>query len=244
MSVDKNRELVLCVAAAEWLAEQPPFPLITRNNIALASKADWPAIPLQFLERGRCEDDPTYRQLIPYVVNVFHHSDGRDGVMAYRRKSGGEVRLDAKYSIGIGGHINPRDATPDQAVTPLAEFVTAAYYREECEELPEWLWHEILPDEYEANGEIPTLPPPTYWIVDNTNDVGRVHLGLLYVHHVTLRENEDEVWQTLTTADVQLDGGIGRVVSPDELGDMYSRMEGWSQAVYDVLPALLTRPSE
>ena len=55
-----------------------------------------------FLGRDLAEEDPGYKQIIPYAV--FHH-EGR--FLHYVRGSkSGEHRLASKGSIGIGGHIN------------------------------------------------------------------------------------------------------------------------------------------
>ena len=58
-----------------------------------------------FMDRGEAEDDPSHKQLIPYAL--FHY---KGKFLNYQRgKSGGEARLHAKRSLGIGGHINPVD---------------------------------------------------------------------------------------------------------------------------------------
>lgn len=60
--------------------------------------------------RGEMEQDPTFKQLIPYVI--FRHTDdlGRVSLFQYTRGSGqGEARLHAKRSIGVGGHISSCD---------------------------------------------------------------------------------------------------------------------------------------
>ena len=64
-----------------------------------------------FLPRALAEHDPSYKQLIPYVVLrcgelVFHYTRGQ---------SGGEARLRALRSVGIGGHICAEDGetSPD-----------------------------------------------------------------------------------------------------------------------------------
>ena len=58
-----------------------------------------------FLDRAAAEDDPCHKQLIPYCI--FRH---RDRILHYTRgKSGGESRLHALGSVGIGGHVNPID---------------------------------------------------------------------------------------------------------------------------------------
>lgn len=60
----------------------------------------------QFLPRSEVETDPSFKQLIPYVV--LKH---RDELFHYRRGSAGmEKRLQALRSVGIGGHISEEDA--------------------------------------------------------------------------------------------------------------------------------------
>lgn len=58
-----------------------------------------------FRPRNQVEDDPSYKQLIPYCLFRC------DGVLFhYRRgKAGGEGRLHSKRSVGIGGHISSTD---------------------------------------------------------------------------------------------------------------------------------------
>jgi predicted NUDIX family phosphoesterase len=61
---------------------------------------------LLFLPRRQAEDDPAFKQLIPYAVLrcgglVFHYRRG---------KAGTEARLRALRSIGVGGHIDAADA--------------------------------------------------------------------------------------------------------------------------------------
>src|SRR5690554_1030040 len=53
-----------------------------------------------FMDRAAAEEDPTHKQIIPYCV--FRHGDR---VLHYTRgKAGGESRLHAKRSVGVGGH--------------------------------------------------------------------------------------------------------------------------------------------
>jgi len=58
-----------------------------------------------FKPRGEVEDDPSYQQIIPYVV--FRHGDRY--FLTHRLRASSEKRLRKQYSLGIGGHINPRD---------------------------------------------------------------------------------------------------------------------------------------
>jgi predicted NUDIX family phosphoesterase len=64
-----------------------------------------------FMPRAEVENDPTVLQVIPYsYVYGF-----RPEVLVYRRtKKGNESRLHGKFSIGVGGHINPIDNKGDQ----------------------------------------------------------------------------------------------------------------------------------
>lgn len=61
---------------------------------------------VSFRPRSEVEDDPTLKQIIPYVVFV---SD--DLVFCYTRgKSQGEARLHRLLSLGVGGHVAEEDA--------------------------------------------------------------------------------------------------------------------------------------
>src|SRR3954468_20424210 len=60
---------------------------------------------LSYRPRAAMEQDPSFKQLIPYAVLKW-----RDQVFAYRRgHGGGEARLRALRSIGVGGHISSTD---------------------------------------------------------------------------------------------------------------------------------------
>src|SRR3954467_10445027 len=61
---------------------------------------------LSFRPRAEVETDPSFKQLIPYVVlrcggELFHYTRGSQGT---------EARLRALRSVGIGGHISRADA--------------------------------------------------------------------------------------------------------------------------------------
>lgn len=112
-----------------------------------------------FMPRSEAENDPAFKQIIPYVL-LTH--GGR--VLHYvRGKKAGEQRLVAKGSIGIGGHMN--DA--DEGLFALDE---AAYLegvrREVCEELHV---------ETRFENRIAAL------LNDDSNAVGQVHLGVVHV---------------------------------------------------------------
>lgn len=59
-----------------------------------------------FVDRWLAEEDPTILQLIPYVVVIKNNK-----ILSYERKGGGEGRLEAMRSIGIGGHVNVEEVS-------------------------------------------------------------------------------------------------------------------------------------
>lgn len=60
--------------------------------------------------RGTVEEDPSFKQLIPYCLLRWHDADGEPRYFAYTRGGGQqETRLRAKRSLGIGGHISSID---------------------------------------------------------------------------------------------------------------------------------------
>ena len=112
-----------------------------------------------FMPRSRAESDPSFKQLIPYVLLVH---GGR--VLSYvRGKKAGEQRLASKTSIGIGGHINDGD---EGLFTLDEEAYNEAVRREVCEEL---------------NVQTGFRNRIVALLNDDTTEVGRVHLGVVHV---------------------------------------------------------------
>lgn len=112
-----------------------------------------------FLPRAQAENDPAYKQIIPYALIVH-----RDTVLHYvRGKKAGEQRLVAKGSIGIGGHMNDTDES-------LFAWDENAYRAGVAREINEELNIEARYDE-----RVVAL------LNDDTSEVGRVHLGVVHV---------------------------------------------------------------
>ena len=62
--------------------------------------------------RPQMEEDPSFKQLIPYVLFRHTDADGIVRIFQYTRGGGqGEKRLHAKRSVGIGGHISTEDSS-------------------------------------------------------------------------------------------------------------------------------------
>lgn len=132
----------------------------------------------EFLPRPEAEEDPAYKQIIPYVV-----LRQGDKIFTTRRlNKGGEARLHGKVSIGIGGHINPVDETSKEKV------LMRGLERELDEEVS-----------IEKRGEL----VPVGVINNDTNDVGSVHLGLCFTMEVQgevkVKETEklEGLWLTM-----------------------------------------------
>jgi len=65
---------------------------------------------LSFQPRSQMETDPSFKQLIPYVLLEWN-DNGVIKLFTYTRGGGGgESRLHALRSVGIGGHISREDA--------------------------------------------------------------------------------------------------------------------------------------
>ena len=58
-----------------------------------------------YRRRGDAENDPSWKQVIPYVAL----RDGGDIFLMRRTRAGRDVRLHDRYTIGVGGHVNPED---------------------------------------------------------------------------------------------------------------------------------------
>ena len=117
-----------------------------------------------FMVREDAETNENFLQLIPYVV--LRH---KDEVFMYKRlKAGSEKRLHDKYSIGIGGHIERDLGTiPGSTLdTPRNHFIKST-----SRELFEEVILNADPILIESENR--------YLIYDDSNAVGRVHLGIL-----------------------------------------------------------------
>ena len=119
--------------------------------------------------RHEVEEDPSFKQLIPYVIFRYRDPQGRVFVFQYTRGKGqGEGRLHSKRSIGIGGHISADDCT-----TGPKGHATAAYQEGMRRELAE-----------EVAIDTPYAERCAGLINDDRSEVGRVHLGVVHLFDV------------------------------------------------------------
>lgn len=166
-----------------------------------------PGVP-RFMLRSAAETNPSFKQLIPYVIMTFEGD-----VLCYVRGStAGEKRLVGKRSIGIGGHINDPDAMP-LFEPDFFKTYQCAVEREVREE--------ILIDGRHQDRVVGLLN-------DDSTEVGTVHLGI--VHHWTL-ESAGVRKQEKMMAQLEF-------VPPQKLRADRNSLETWSQLCLDQLEAL------
>ena len=116
-----------------------------------------------YRSRAAMEADPSFKQLIPYVIFCHTGAAGDVWIFRYTRGTGqGEQRLHRKQSVGIGGHISSDDASGSQ---PYAEGM-----RRELDE--------------EVSINTSYSDRCVGLINDDETEVGKVHLGVVHVFDV------------------------------------------------------------
>ena len=131
------------------------------------------------------------------LVVYFTVREGFDYLTYWRGKAKGDTRLHAKFSFGFGGHVNEGDVSP-----------LAALARELKEEIDGFVEHVVFQG----------------FINDDSDSIGKVHLGLLYeVHMSNIRPSGESNIENLKS------------MHYPQLAEMYDRMEGWSKHVHDFL---------
>nr|MDH3072523.1 hypothetical protein [Bacillus velezensis]MDH3138640.1 hypothetical protein [Bacillus velezensis] len=158
------------------------------------------------IRRGDAEEDPRFKQPIPYVVIRRD-----DEVFVYERLAGGgESRLHNKLSLGFGGHMNPMEGAAS-----FSEVLKQNTNQELAEEL-------YIREEDKQN--IVTLG----LINDDENDVGKVHIGILSAlqlasaAQVEVKEKDQIAGRWMKLSELKEE-------------NVYQRLEAWSQFVADIL---------
>lgn len=214
------------VIAAEKVATDEKVLCVTRLAVDMVLPLGWPhEKSLEFfLDENRrhyrnrntpngneppVEKDDRWKQLIPYIVVV--NKDGQ--ILAYNRgNKGGEDRLESKWAIGFGGHVNDGDAD-----------WMAGIKRELREELDV---NQPISLEKKFGGEVDWayFHGPIGFINDDSDDVGRHHLGVVYIlraDEVVPKENPEWCW----------------VWPPDECDEVPASTERWSVLVMPMVRA-------
>ena len=156
--------------------------------------------------RASVEDDPSFKQLIPYCVLAWKDAAGATHYFAYTRGGGqSEKRLRAKRSVGIGGHISSTDGEHGDDTSYEAGM------RRELDE------------------EVVIASPWTSRCVglinDDSNAVGSVHLGIVHVLELERADARPRESQLVECGFEPLDALLAA----------RDRFETWSQIVLDAL---------
>src|SRR5688500_6528957 len=106
----------------------------------------------EFHARSVMETDPTYKQIIPYLI--FQHDNNY--FLMQRKSDASETRLASKLTLGIGGHIRQEDMTENSLFA--------------------WAMREFH-EEVDYAGNIQVTPLGI--LNDDSNDVGKVHIGFV-----------------------------------------------------------------
>jgi len=192
-------EQILVVKRSDLFSGDNPdgfYQGVVRKNIAHYEKII--REHAQFLPRSLMEFDERYKQIIPYLV--FTHNNRL--FLMQRSPKASESRLANKYSLGIGGHVNESD---------IVNCDIAGWGERE--------FHE----EIDYKGDIVSMTPIGI-LNDDSNSVGRVHAGIVYLLH----GNSDEI-------SVKSELQEGMLLSHEECEAFYDRMEPWSQLVFDTI---------
>ena len=149
--------------------------------------------------RGDMEEDPSYKQLISYCLL----ENENDEILVYQRLSGGgEERLHGQSSVGVGGHMNNVVGADS-----INEVLRVNAQRELNEEVG-------LSEDRSQNMEY------IGFINDDTNAVGKVHIGVVF--KIKVKSSDVEVSETDT---LKINW-----VSQDEINDL-NHFESWSALI-------------
>lgn len=180
----------------------------------------------KFIKRPRAEYDPSLKQIIPYAFVSFgsphktiaqHSRNNRDVsaapqfLLLRRKGTQTEKRLHNKYSLGVGGHINPIEKVSVRKHNRGKTIIESGLERELFEELS-------ITCNYAYK--------PVGYLNDDTNSVGQVHFGLVYQITVTTKKG---------VAVAEKDLMSGRFLTIKQIRKYYPLMETWSQIIFDRL---------
>lgn len=162
-TIQKQDEMILVVKRSEFFKHESPWAGL--KSVDFDSYLTLIQSKKEFLPRSVMEQDPTYKQIIPYLI--FSYQDTY--FMMQRTDKATEGRLKNKFSLGIGGHIREEDLT-DDSIFSWAE-------REFHEEV-----------EYKDAFSI----KPLGILNDDANPVGQVHVGFVFLlegttPHITVK---------------------------------------------------------
>lgn len=151
-----------------------------------------------FMMRDEAETNESFKQFIPYCVV----KTGQKIFIYQRNNKGGEKRLTGFRSLGIGGHIKYEDGKDNHQ----------CYFRGLARELKE----ELGLEKHHVMDEIGGF------IYDNSNLVGRVHIGIIHILTLWNPNQELHIEDTMDNWSFETN---------DILEKSTSDFENWSQII-------------
>ncbi|MEM5776826.1 MAG: NUDIX domain-containing protein [Candidatus Aenigmatarchaeota archaeon] len=201
--MDKNEKLIMVIDREKLFAKK------YFNGFLDAKQADYEKIILKnyyFIKRGLAEKDYNKKQPIAYAIITKNKK-----IFAYQRASStkehGDERLQNKWSWGLGGHIEKTD----EIGNPIKNSI--------LRELDE-----------EVGLKNPKLSLIGY-INDDSDDVGKVHFGLLYLI---------KTYQDLKPISPELKQGEFLPISKIEEIAKIEQVESWSKIALLALKPLFS----
>lgn len=188
-------EDILVVKRTNLFAEQNAFEGLHKEPLEQTLSVI--ANKKEFLPRAEMEVNQNYKQIIPYLV--FNHQDKY--FLMQRQSGASEQRLKNKYTLGIGGHIRHEDM--------------------QTESIFDWSQREFH-EEVSYNGTVSFEPLGV--LNDDSNDVGKVHLGLVLLLKGDSRDIK-----------VKSELKSGQMLTLEQMLPLVEHMESWSQTVYTFL---------
>jgi predicted NUDIX family phosphoesterase len=136
-----------------------------------------------FKPRAEVENDPSYQQIIPYVV--FRHHDRY--LLTHRLRASSEKRLRKQYSLGVGGHINPGDLSGGD---PILDGLRR-----------EWSEEVVYDGRFEAR--------LLGLLNEESSPVSKVHLGVVFLvdgdsPNISIRETNKLAGELLTLDEMRI----------------------------------------
>jgi predicted NUDIX family phosphoesterase len=156
-----------------------------------------------FYPRQQAENDESLRQIIPYALLQYQGQT----LLMRRTQAGSENRLHQRYSLGVGGHINPLDADASQ-LNPDHDLIEAAFWRELREEVACQVEHRQHLGFLHGDGSA----------------IERVHTGVIY-----------RVVSSTPPVVLEAEKLVGQLASYAEILARQDQLEGWSAALLPCL---------
>lgn len=174
-----------------------------------------------YANRDRAENEPAWKQLIPYCVL----RRGPEVFCVERTQRQGEQRLHGLLSIGLGGHVNPIDS-----LEPSDSGRLRVALRRELDEELSIRWSAALG------------PPRLLGLLnDDSNPVGQVHAGLVFVldfdptSRIDLTNANTEACDVVQIRETSaMRGGFTHLADAPGLWQDRGRFESWSRLLLEV----------